>query len=485
MPQDGQAWADLESAMCPGGFPAFEERRVQEVHELPRPESGSISGDREVYLGPPMDSSIARRDFLSGMALAAGGLVLPTVDGAVAAPLDSPRGKAEHCIFIWLGGGMAQIDTFDPKPIRGDGKKQAGSYYPCLETAITGVQVCEHLSRVAQIYDRFVPVRTVHHNVIDEHAAAVNRMHTGRPVSGSVVYPSIGSIIAHEKKATGEGVPPYVVIGYPSATRGPGFLGPKAGYVYLTDTSTGPAGLTRPPEISPERQSRREALLGTLREGFLDRHSDESVVRDYDDAISEGFRLQRGDFMRAFELGAEPGSLREEYGDEFGQRCLLARRLVQRGVRFIEVGFNLNFVNGAGWDTHNAAQKEQHNLIKRLDQGVAALVRDLEQQRLLEKTLVVISTEFGRPAQFDPGGGRGHYSKCFTCVLAGGGLQTAQAIGETDELAMAIVQEPVSVPDLFATVAATLGINPAKNLMDGDRPVPITDKGQPIARLFG
>jgi hypothetical protein len=337
---------------------------------------------------------------------------------------------------------------------------------------------------VAKIYDRFAPVRTVHHNVIDEHAAAVNRMHTGRPVSGSVVYPSIGSIIAHERKALVEGVPPYVLMGYPSATRGPGFLGPRAGYVYLTDTASGPAGLTRPPEISADRALRRQALLATLREDYVKSHADERSIREYDDAIGEGFKLQGGDFMQAFHLDQEPGSLREAYGDEFGQRCLLGRRLIQRGVRFVEIGFNLNFVNGAGWDTHNGAQKKQYALIQRLDQGVAALVSDLERQNLLDRTLIVIGTEFGRPAHFDAGGGRGHYGKCFSWVLAGGGLRTGQAIGQTDDLAMNIVADPVSVPDLFATIVAALGISPSKSLMNEARPVPITDKGVAIAKLF-
>jgi hypothetical protein len=339
-----------------------------------------------------------------------------------------------------------------------------------IETAAPGVLFCEHLPRLAKMADRLVPVRTVNHNVIDEHAAAVNRMHTGRQVSGSVVYPSIGSLVTACRGPIAEGVPPYVVIGYPSATRGPGFLGPKAGYVYLTDTDSGPAALTRPAGISDERQKRREALLEGMRQDFVKRNEGDKLVRDYDDAIAEGFRLQRGDFMQAFDLKSEAGALREDYGDEFGQRCLLARRLLQRGVRFVEVGFNLNFVNGAGWDTHNAAQKEQHGLIRRLDQGVAALLGDLEKQRLLDKTLVVIATEFGRPAAFDAGGGRGHYGKCFTCVLAGGGLRTGQAVGVTDELAMNIVEEPCGVPDLFATILATLGVNPAKNLMDGERP---------------
>ena len=418
-----------------------------------------------------------RRSFIAKSTLATAAMGIPAF--AEVAPL----GKAEHCISIWLGGGMSQLDTFDAKPIRSDGKKP-GCYYDIIETAIPGVTFCEHLPRLAKMADRIVPVRSVNHTVIDEHAAAVNRMHTGRPVSGSVTYPSLGSIIAACRGPVMDSVPPYVLIGYPSATRGPGFLGPKAGYVYLTDTESGPAGLTRATGISDERQARREALLDGLRTDFVSRNPDDKLVRDYDDAIGEGFKLQGGDFMKAFDLKGEPGALMSDYGDEFGQRCLLARRLVQRGVRFVEVGFNLNFVNGAGWDTHNGAQKEQHGLIRRLDQGVAALIADLEKERLLDKTLIVISTEFGRPAAFDGGGGRGHYGKAFSCVLAGGGLRTGQAVGTTDELAQKIEAEPCSVPDLFATIVATLGIKPSKNLMDGERPVPVTDKGNAVAKLF-
>ena len=426
--------------------------------------------------------NLSRREFLIRTSLATGAAALGAP--AFAEETKVPLGKAEHCLFIWLGGGMSQVDTFDAKTTRGDGKKKAGCYYDTIETAIPGVRFCEHLQRLAKIADRLVPVRTVNHTVIDEHAAAVNRMHTGRAVSGSVVYPSIGSIIAQVKHAATEGVPPYVLIGYPSATRGPGFLGPKAGYVYLTDTAAGPTGLSRMPGITDEREQRRESLLGTLRESFVSRNPGDKLVRDYDDAIGEVFRLQGGDFMKAFNLAGESEALRAEYGDEFGQRCLLGRRLIQRGVRFVEVGFNLNFVNGAGWDAHNAAQKQVHGLIQRLDQGIAVLLGDLEKQKLLDKTLVVIATEFGRPATFDAGGGRGHYGKCFTCVLAGGGLRTGQAVGTTDEIAMKILDEPVGVPDLFATIFAAMGINPAKNLMDGERPVPITDKGEVIRKLF-
>src|SRR5258708_3048949 len=132
--------------------------------------------------------------------------------------------------------------------------------------------------------DRLVPIRTVNHNVIDEHAAATNRMHTGRLPSGSVVYPSIGSIIAHERKSAADGVPAYVLMGYPSATRGPGFLGPQAGYVYLTDTASGPAGLTRAPGITDERATRRQSLLDTVRGDYLGRIAD-AAPRGYDEAI--------------------------------------------------------------------------------------------------------------------------------------------------------------------------------------------------------
>jgi uncharacterized protein (DUF1501 family) len=158
--------------------------------------------------------------------------------------------------------------------------------------------------------------------------------------------------------------------------------------------------------------------------------------------------------------------------------------LVQRGVRFIEVSFNLNFINGTGWDTHLGGQKNQHLLIQDLDRSVSNLVLDLERNKLFDKTLVVIATEFGRPPEFDAGGGRGHYSKAFSIVLAGGGLRTGRAVGVTDELGKKILDEPMSVPDMHATVHCALGINPGNFLYDEDRPVPITDRGQPVKRLF-
>ncbi|MCP3691382.1 MAG: DUF1501 domain-containing protein, partial [Planctomycetaceae bacterium] len=197
-----------------------------------------------------------------------------------------PMGKAEHCIMIWLGGGMAQIDTFDPKAM-GDAKaKKAGSYYRSIDTAVPGIQVCEHLGETAKLMDRVTALRTVNHHVIDEHAAAANRMHTGRPTSGTVQYPSLGSMVADRRGAAREGVPAYMLIGYPNLTRGPGFLGQQAGFVYLTDLKTGPAGLARPGTVDDTRQRRREKLLGSVRSTGKARFKNDGLFRDYDAALA-------------------------------------------------------------------------------------------------------------------------------------------------------------------------------------------------------
>ena len=425
-----------------------------------------------------------RRTFLTASAVAAAGISVSRPIKANDAKQPLPVGKAEHCIFVWLGGGQGQIDSWDPKQLGDPKAKKPGSYYKSIDTAIPGTQVCEHLNQCAKVLDRFNIVRTVHHDVIDEHAAATNRVHTGRPTAGTVVYPSVGSIVAHQKGAAAEGVPAYVLIGYPNVTRGPGFLGSQAGYIYLTDTKSGPNGLSRPPEISEARQTRREELLAKVRKNYVERQGGDALAKNYDTTIGEALRLSGPQFKKIFQLDQEPDSLRNSYGGEFGQRCLLARRLVESGVRFIEVSHNLNFLNGTGWDVHNAGIQKQHELIRDLDMALASLVLDLEAKKLLDKTLIVVATEFGRPAQFDGGGGRGHHGKCFSMVLAGGGLKNGITIGQTDELAMNIVDRPVSIPDFHATIHAALGINPREELYAGDRPVPITDGGEPVRELF-
>ncbi len=436
-----------------------------------------------------ISSQLSRRNFVAGAssaALAAAAFGSQSADLLASEEGKSRpvlRGKADSCIFLWLGGGACQIDTFDPK-VQGDGKKKPGSYYPAIDTAVPGIQVCEHLPRLAKLMERCVLLRTVNHDVIDEHSAATNRVHTGRPPTGTITYPSIGSIVAHEIGDHSSPLPPYVVMGYPSVSRGPGFLGAKYGYLYLTDTDKGPAGMQRPLDVDAERQVRREELLNVFGNAGKERLGNDRRVEQYSSTAASAFRLMGKEFSQVFDLKSEPDSLREKFGGEFGQRCLLARRLVEAGSKFVEVSFNLNFINGTGWDTHNEGQLNQHLLIEQLDQAMAALIEDLEARQRLDRTLIVIATEFGRPPEFDGGGGRGHQSKAFSCVLAGGGLNTGKVIGVTDELGKLPVDRPISVPDLHATIHASLGIEYDKELYDGDRPVPITDRGLPVAEIF-
>jgi hypothetical protein len=402
--------------------------------------------------------------------------------GDVAVPA-ATGGRAEHCIFIWLGGGMGQMDTFDPKDL-GDNTSapgKPGSLYPSIETAVPGVRVCAHLPRTARLMEHVTVLRSVHHDVIDEHAFATNLVHTGRMISGNAVYPSIGSIVAHTRGAADPSVPAYMLIGYPNVSRGPGFLGIKDGAVYLVDTETGPTGFASPPGVAAESLARRRHLLAALTPPA----PAGTAPADYAAAQREAFRLAGPDFMRHFALADEPAAVRESYGGEFGQRCLLARRLVQGGVRFVEVSHNLNFINGAGWDVHHDGIRNQHLLIRELDNALAGLIDDLARRRLLDTTLIVVATEFGRPPEFDDRGGRGHQGSAFSLVLAGGGLRHCGAHGRTDELAKQVVDDPVSIPDFHATILAALRVDPATELMAGSRPVPVTDGGTPVAALLG
>lgn len=427
------------------------------------------------------NSKYTRRELMRGAAGAAALAALPARGAEiVSAPV---RGKADACIYLWLGGGAGHIDTFDPKR-RGDGAKVPGSYYDSIPTAVPGVKLSEHMPRTAKLLDRGAILRTVSHDIISEHGAASNLMHTGRKPTGTILYPSVGSIVSHELGTKSDDVPAYVVMGYPNIMRDPGFLGAKHGYVYLTQIETGPSGLMRAPDVDELRQKRREKLLGALREDYLNKHPEDKTVQAQTEVSEQGFRMAGPRFLDVFDLDREPASLRESYGGEFGQRCLLARRLVQSGVRFVEVSFNLNFLNGSGWDVHLDGILKQHLLIQDLDRALGTLISDLEKEKLLEKTLVAVSTEFGRPAEFDSGGGRGHQSETFSTFFAGGGLRTGQVIGETDEIGLKALDRSISVPDYFATLFAAMGIDPMKNLYAGQRPVPITDHGTPVRELF-
>ncbi|MCP4511342.1 MAG: DUF1501 domain-containing protein [Fuerstiella sp.] len=395
-----------------------------------------------------------------------------------------PRGKAESCILIWLGGGMCHVDTFDPKTIGDPRTNKPGSAYRSIPTAIPGVRVCQHLSRTAKLLDHGILLRTLNHPLKVDHADSTNLLKTGRRTSGTIIYPALGSLVSHQRGPRDPTVPPYVVVGYPNVTRGPGFLGSRYGYLYLTNPNSGPAFMKRPPDVDGIRLRRRKDLLRLLRAKEVTRSTADHSIREYNDAITEAQKLMDGSFAKTFDLTTEPGTTRERYGSAFGQRCLLARRLVESGARFTEVAYALNFRNGTGWDTHRHGQTAQYLLIQDLDHSLSALIEDLHLRGLLDETLIVVATEFGRPPDFDGQGGRGHQSAAFSAALFGGGLRTGQVIGATDDLGRSVVHRPISVPDFHATIMTALGMNAATELYDGDRPIPITDHGTAIRELF-
>lgn len=429
------------------------------------------------------DTRLTRREFAHQI-LGAGAFAALCSKESLATEAAQLKPKAKACILLWLGGGMCHLDTFDPKALGDPGAGKAGSAYRSIPTAIPGVSVCEHLSTIAPLLDRSVILRSITHPLTIDHADSTNFVKTGRLATGALVFPSLASIIVHQLGARDLGIPPYVVMGTPNVSRGPGFLGAKYGYIYLTDTAAGPTGLRLPADVTAPRDARRNQALDLLRGSFHDR-APIGPAHDYDDALDKARTLIHGKFARVFELEREPDSVRSRYAGDFAQRCLLARRLVESGVRFVEASFNLNFVNGTGWDTHRHGQKKQHVLIQELDRALSTLILDLEQRKLLDETLVIVGTEFGRPAAFDSEGGRGHQSAAFSFVLFGGGLRTGQVVGVTDHLAAKVVERPISVPDLHATILTAMGIDPMLELTAERRPVTLTDFGKPVHELFG
>lgn len=427
----------------------------------------------------PMD----RRQFLKNAACGSAALLGPAASAGTGARFAEPRASADTCIFIWLAGGMCHVDTLDPKA-RGDGANVPGSYYNAIKTAVPGIEVCEHLPHIAERMDRVAILRSLHHE-FGNHTQAVDYVHTGRAPTGTVVYPSIGSIVAHELGGFDPTAQAYVVIGEPMQPRGPGFLGGKYNYIYVTDTEAGPAGLQPPRGVSLEEYHQRVKWLSEFSRPYREEHSGVAAIEEYFSLAGRGFEMMSEKFQSAFSVNNEPAALREAYGEEFGQRLLLSRRMVEHGIRFVECSFNLKFLNGYGWDTHAFAQKRVHLLIRQLDRALWVLIEDLDKRKMFDRTLVVIATDFGRPPDFDGQGGRGHQAVAYSTLLFGGGIKGGRVIGRTNELGREIVERPISIPDFHATIHRAMGINPEKPLLTPDgRPVPITDYGKPVQELF-
>jgi uncharacterized protein (DUF1501 family) len=421
--------------------------------------------------GDPLHRTFAnRRDFLrvgvlGGLGLSLGGY-LQALDAATQA--GSPAPKAESAIFIFLAGGISHIDTFDPKPYAPiEYRGELG----IVNTNVDGIQYGGLFPQTAQVADKVAVIRSMTHGEA-AHERGTHNMLTGYKPSPAVVYPSMGSVVAHQFGPRND-LPPYICVpnaadtflgsGYLSSAYGPFSVGgePHADNFEVRD-------MNLPEGVDATRMDRRKGLLAAVDKHFSDLEKADSLDA-MDSFYQRAYAMISSQTAReAFNIKAEQEEIRNEYGRNYiGQRLLLARRLVEAGARFVTV------IEG-GWDYHIKIKENMQSHVPPLDQGLAVLIRDLERRGLLEKTLVVMTTEFGRTARLNKDAGRDHWPKVFSMLLAGGGIKGGQVVGSSDAYAQEPKDRPVEPADVAATIFTQLGINPEAKLMSpGNRPIDI------------
>lgn len=426
----------------------------------------------------PSIDLLTRRTLLRGAALALTGCSLSGWLGRLAAGAVADPQRKRSCILLWMAGGPSQMDTFDLKP----GHAHGGPFQE-IATVTPGIRIGEHLPQLARQMNRLALVRSMRTREGD-HGRATAHLHTGYLPQGSIRFPSLGALVAHEWAAEEADLPGFVSVtpqgGMTQASVAAGFLGPK--YAPLMVGSSG--GVLKvedlsAPAIPSERSRERLGLLREVEAEFLTSRpgpGTQSHLSAYDQAV----RLQRPAAAQAFDLSQEKDSLREKYGRGlFGQGCLLARRLIERGVPFVEVSLG-------GWDTHQNNFEQVRSLCSVLDPAWATLLADLDDHGLLDRTLVVCMGEFGRTPGINPRNGRDHYPAAWSVVLGGGGIAGGQVIGRTSSDCTTVEERPVSVPDLLATVCLALGLDPKKqNQSNVNRPIRLADPtAQPIQEVL-
>ncbi len=374
--------------------------------------------------------------------------------------------RARAAILLYMEGGPSQIDTFDPKPGR-----PTGGEFKAIATAVAGIQISEHLPGLAARMKRLAIVRSLTAKE-GNHLRARHLMHTGYAPQGGVDHPALGSLVA-EKRAPGD-VPGYVAVGGPGEDAG--FLSAELS-PFFVQNPTRPVRYLAPAGVGEPRFARRMELWRSFENDFVQAHP--SRYAQTQRAVGEkAIAMMHSPRVSAFKLDDEPAAAKQAYGDgEFGLGCLMARRLVEAGVPFVEV-------TQKGWDTHKDNFPTVRRLSEELDRGMGALVDDLASRGLLDRTLVVWLGDFGRTPAINGNGGRDHYPGCQSVVLAGGGIRGGQVVGSTDADGAAVRDRPVGVPDLFRTLATQLGLDPdERRVAPSGRPIKTVDGGSVIAEL--
>ncbi|MEN1680218.1 MAG: DUF1501 domain-containing protein [Planctomycetota bacterium] len=414
----------------------------------------------------------SRRDFLRnvGAACAAGGVMSWTERVSLASADLKRRGKA--CILLWMSGGPSQFETFSPKPGHANGGETRA-----ISTSVPGIQIADRLPEIAKVMDDIAVIRSMTGKE-GSHPRATYLMHHGYLPMGGVKFPSLGANVAQQIGDAASELPSFVRVGGRGAVYGNGgFLGVDYDPLALQNASRPPQNSR--PMSTRERYRRRLGLLDRVNEGFVSRGG-EAVVADHRKLVEASSEMILSPKMDAFDLDNEPKQLREEYGDgQFASGCLLARRLIEAGVTFVEV-------NMGGWDTHqdNFAKTSENG--EAIDRPTAALLRDLKSRGMLDDTLVVWMGEFGRTPKINARGGRDHYPKAFNVALAGCGVRGGQVIGETDAAGAKVTDRPVTPHDLYRSIYTALGIDPDhENMSLIGRPIKLVDGGSVVDELFG
>ena len=405
---------------------------------------------------------------------------------AESSPAQSPT--ARSCILIWLDGGPTHYETFDPKP---DAPAEIRGQFKPIDTKVSGIRIAEHLKRLAAIADKLAVVRSIRHDQ-GNHGAGNHYMMTGAPPRipvgcGAFVsfHPSLGSVTAHERGAPA-GLPAYFSMPSMSRSGGPNFLGAKYAPFVVPDNPSGPGFRVRdvvlPDGLTGERFAGREEVRARLDRfrRITDKEAGDPALA-LDEHYEQACNLMASkEAQAAFDIGREPDKVRNAYGrTPFGQRALLARRLVEAGVPFVTL-------NEGGWDHHKDIFNALAKRLPTFDQTVAALIQDLDQRGLLSSTLVIALGEFGRTPQINKDVGRDHWSNAMSVLFAGGGTPGGQVVGATDAKGYSAVERVLSPENLAATVYAKLGIDPGKMLYaPNGRPVHIVSDPTPIHELMG
>lgn len=441
-----------------------------------------------------------RRDFLQVGSLGAIGLGLPQLLQAREQGLVDPAKDNRSCILIFNLGAPSQLDTFDMKP---DAPAEIRGPFKPIATNAPGILLSEILPRHAQIADKIAFVRSCFHRGAAVHDAGWQIMQTGRLFAGGVNTPHVGSALWYLRGPRGD-LPPHVVLpeimgrgggNLPNGQAG-GFLGKAYDpFALMADPSKEKfqvPDLLPPPSIPIARVDRRRRMRAAVEESMKEFESTESA-RLMNEHFETAYRLMTSPHARdAFDLAKEPTRVREKYGmNRFGQCCLLARRLVESGVRFVTINTFLTVFDEITWDIHGSKPftsiEGMKNIVAPMyDQAYAALIEDLSQRGLLDETLVVNLAEFGRTPKVNPAGGRDHWPQCFTVYFAGGGVKGGQAVGASDPIGAVPADRPVEPAEVVASIFHSLGLDLERNLPGpAGRPFPLVDTGfREIRELF-